>query len=667
MGLPQSDIWRISAFAIAAGLALGVLLVGMLSLLGGGPALPWPEAVLLGLVSGLVIGLALVAAIRIALRHTAHELHHYAQKLTDAYLPPPAALRGDELATMRTTIREAVAAVPRPEDLPLLARDLVAASDAMQALDLAALRLATHLPIQGAVLLTLDPEREVLLPAATWGLASLAPGLALDLDATAIGRALREQRASEYSGLQVRELLPLQRGPEALTLFCLPLLVEGRPFGTLCLLAAGDEVRLSDAQRDFARGVADLLTLATQSGIHRRLLAREVERLGGFEQIGHLLSGGERIERALEQVLRVAAHITDSPHGSLLLLDPDESEVRVKITLEEHQVLPISIATGPILRHGLAGWVLRERRADLIEDTTRDARWLPVPGLNEMRSAQIAPLLYGERVLGLLTLAHPHPHHYSPRSLTLTSALAAYAVTVMARLPYEELTAPSHVALGRRLLEPHVPASSLMALLADPEAVARTLEPRRRDVVALWVGLRGLDSLGAQVAPDQVLSQVLSPYLDLLGMIAETHHAYVCPRDAGEVVLIFGFPAAPGDPRVRALHAAQDLQREAPRLRLRWRNQFRAELSLSAGLAAGPVICGVIGERTLRMLTLLGDAVRDAGLIQGLARPDEVLVAASLVDQLGHELGVPFEPLAPLSLDDLSMPRPIFKLVPATS
>jgi class 3 adenylate cyclase len=526
----------------------------------------------------------------------------------------------------------------------------------------AASQIAVHIPIEGALLLLLDGERSLLYPAASWGQASIPESVTLDLYETAIGRALQEQRTVLYSSAQVRDLLPLQVGPESITLFCLPLIVRDQSFGMLCLTSAGADVRLSSDQRVYARSIADMLTLALQSSMHRLLFDRESDRLAAFEQLGTMLDSSERFDLALEQVLRIAARVTDSMHGSLLLLEPDERSVRYRITLKEGDVLPLSVTAGAILKHGLAGWSLRERRADIVDDVERDTRWLPVPGLGQMRSVLVVPLLYGERALGVLTLADPIPRHYSRRSLALASALAAYAVNILARMQHDAMVERGNVALARRIFEGRISSDDLNSLLADRGLIDRVLATQTRFAVALFVGVRGLDRLGERLPADLLLAEVITPYLNELCAIAYEHHGYVEHYGDGGFLAIFGFPAIQGDSRIAALRSALAIQAAARRLRGRWRAQLSCDLSLSAGIAPGNVAAGLLGAERYQGYTLIGGAIREARRLQQLARIDEVLVADELVDSLGAESVFQFEALGPFSPSGGEDMRAVYRL-----
>lgn len=665
MRLPSTNIRRIFAYSLVGGLAMGVLIVGLVRVFDLSMIATVEGLVLLALLAGALIGSGLVLAIKLALRQAATSLYTFATDLTATTLAPPPGLSGDEVVYIRDTLASAVAQVPRPGAYPQIAQDLAAAFDPPAALAIAATQIAAHAPIQGAILLLLDAERGLLYPATTWGQASLPANVSLDMRETAIGRALQEQRTTVYSGAQVRELLPLLVGPESMTLFCMPLLVRGQPFGTLCLIIAGNDGRLNDEQRAYIRSIGDMLTLSLQSAMHRTLFDRENDRLSAFEQLGRSLDRSERFEVALEEVLRVAARVTDSVHGSLLLLEPDESQVRYRITLKEGDVLPLSVTAGAILKHGLAGWALRERRADIVDDTERDTRWLPVPGLGEMRSVLVVPLLYGERALGVLTLADPIPRHYSLRSLALASALAAYAVNILARMQHDAMIENGNVAFARRLFEGRISADDLNRLLADSAAIERVLASQTRFAVALFVGIRGLDRLDKCLSADQVLAKVITPYLSELSAVIHNYHGYVEHHDDGNLLAVFGFPAIHGDSRTAALKAALEVQGVVRRLRGRWRAQTHCDLMLSAGVASGAITSGLVGAERYQSYTLLGDAIREARRLQQLARADEVLVADGLVADLGSESLFEFEQLAPFHAGNGSGARVVYRLAAA--
>jgi PAS domain S-box-containing protein len=99
---------------------------------------------------------------------------------------------------------------------------------------------------------------------------------------------------------------------------------------------------------------------------------------------------------------------------------------------------------------GLAGWVMRNRQAALVPDTSKDPRWLrredDAQDRSGAKSAMAVPLLAREKMVGVLTLVHPVPKAYSDEHLELMQAIAEQAgmAIVNARL-FSESQRQAHV------------------------------------------------------------------------------------------------------------------------------------------------------------------------------------------------------------------------------
>jgi NtrC-family two-component system sensor histidine kinase KinB len=126
----------------------------------------------------------------------------------------------------------------------------------------------------------------------------------------------------------------------------------------------------------------------------------------------------------------------------------------------------------PALRQGLAGWVLGNGKVALVEDTQNDPRWKPADpasapahpvAAQPTRSAVSAPLLGREGVVGVITLVHTSPNHFSSEDLRL---LASIAETVGLAVENARLFTSEH---ERRML-----ASTLQEVA---RTINSTLEP----------------------------------------------------------------------------------------------------------------------------------------------------------------------------------------------
>ena len=105
----------------------------------------------------------------------------------------------------------------------------------------------------------------------------------------------------------------------------------------------------------------------------------------------------------------------------------DQTTQRLRVTLEK----------------GLAGWVVRNRQAALIPDTSQDERWMlqqyDVDEKTSPKSAVCAPLLVHERLIGVMTLVHPQGGLLYPDHLALVQAIADQAgIAVLNARLYQE-------------------------------------------------------------------------------------------------------------------------------------------------------------------------------------------------------------------------------------
>ena len=112
----------------------------------------------------------------------------------------------------------------------------------------------------------------------------------------------------------------------------------------------------------------------------------------------------------LQRTLELSAELTKAETGSLFLLDPDGVVRDCILTRGPRQAKECLDLTGTVLKDGLAGWVMRNRRIGLIDDTEQDDRWIDLPDQPyTVRSAMAVPIIRDDELLGILTLQHSQP------------------------------------------------------------------------------------------------------------------------------------------------------------------------------------------------------------------------------------------------------------------
>ena len=134
----------------------------------------------------------------------------------------------------------------------------------------------------------------------------------------------------------------------------------------------------------------------------------------------------------LENTLEVSRELTDAEKGSIFLLDSNGVVTDSILTRKDAATAERSRLIGTVLDKGLAGWVSRHRRVGMITDTENDDRWITLPNQPyTVRSALAVPIKRGTDLLGLMTLLHSRPDHFSDASVDLMKLTAVQLAIVL--------------------------------------------------------------------------------------------------------------------------------------------------------------------------------------------------------------------------------------------
>ncbi len=212
--------------------------------------------------------------------------------------------------------------------------------------------------------------------------------------------------------------------------------------GALAAVGAGMGLRfvLEVAGTPLARAGAPLaLALSPLAGIawivgllmtlNQRLLTSLRESRDLFESlvaVARATSEGPSLRETLRGALEIANTLTGASGASLHLVDEKGEVSRGLYTRGDSASAPRTPRSIRLMREGLAGWVARERESVLVHDTADDDRWVPIsPGDQPARSALSVPISSGPLLVGVITLVHERPGHFSPEHRRLMEAAAA--------------------------------------------------------------------------------------------------------------------------------------------------------------------------------------------------------------------------------------------------
>ena len=124
----------------------------------------------------------------------------------------------------------------------------------------------------------------------------------------------------------------------------------------------------------------------------------------------------EAIKVILREATEISLRLTGAEHGSLILFDSDGQVTESLLPRSDNQTNTKTELIERVLKEGLAGWVARHHEIGLVPDTRTDARWLDLPEQPyDAGSALCLPIISAEMLLGVLTLVHSEPGHFTPR------------------------------------------------------------------------------------------------------------------------------------------------------------------------------------------------------------------------------------------------------------
>jgi len=146
------------------------------------------------------------------------------------------------------------------------------------------------------------------------------------------------------------------------------------------------------------------------------------------------------LEATLQSAVNMAAALTEAEEGSIFLLDGTGVVTHGILARGEESPAQREDIVDSVMKDGLAGWVVHHRQPALVSDTLLDDRWVELPNAPyAARSALAIPIVSGSAVLGVLTLTHSKPNHFTTEhAYMIQSATDQMVLTVRNAQMYDE-------------------------------------------------------------------------------------------------------------------------------------------------------------------------------------------------------------------------------------
>jgi sigma-B regulation protein RsbU (phosphoserine phosphatase) len=193
------------------------------------------------------------------------------------------------------------------------------------------------------------------------------------------------------------------------------------------------------------------------------------------------------LKDTLQKTLEFSIDLTRADEGSLVLID---SNGVVSDTLNRpagNDPNHHSHSSGRVLDQGLSAWVGDHRQIGLSSDTTKDDRWVKLSHQTQtIRSALAVPILKGKELLGILSLHHSQPEHFSPEMVEQMQATSdQIALTLENARLYGKLD-ESYQSLNRSKQEIEAYSKALDDELEKGKQIQRDFLPDQIPALPGW-------------------------------------------------------------------------------------------------------------------------------------------------------------------------------------
>ncbi len=239
--------------------------------------------------------------------------------------------------------------------------------------------------------------------------------------------------------------------------------IKGQPIGRLVVRRA---TPFSSEERALAFMIAQLVgVVVEQNSLQGQIVQYHQQVQANTETLDQLLNLKRQIVSGhlnpQEVSMRLTTHVqvmVGGERASLLIVSNDNCD-SPQLFLSDGTVATTERAC-EVRDHGLAGMVLRERRPLIIDETDTDQRWVSM-SLDTYeapsRCAMAVPLIWGDKILGVLTVTTTRSHLFGTLHLGLLELIG------------------HNVALALRSVSLHTRMQRLSAMMAEISTTLTTM------------------------------------------------------------------------------------------------------------------------------------------------------------------------------------------------
>ena len=247
--------------------------------------------------------------------------------------------------------------------------------------------------------------------------------------------------------------------PNVCSELAVPLIVKNRVIGVIDI-EAREKGYFTEEHKRLLTLIASRMAVGIENARLHTRITRQARTLLLLNEIARELTSILNLDELLKRIAELLKRLIDYQMFSILLLDQTGEKLQHRFSqrFEERLHLKHDIPLG----RGVVGYSAQAKEAVLVPDVAESA--LYIAGNPETRSELAVPLIYQEKVIGVLDLEHTRRGYFTDdHKRTLTTLAAQLAIAIENARPYEQIARQEQrlerdLALARELqfrLLPH--------------------------------------------------------------------------------------------------------------------------------------------------------------------------------------------------------------------
>ncbi len=291
-----------------------------------------------------------------------------------------------------------------------------------------------------------------------------------------IGQGVTGQAAQRREAILVDDVTKhpeyISGAPDVRSELAIPLIVKNRVIGVLNL-ETHEAGHFTEEHKRLLTLIGSRMAVGIENARLHTRTTKQARTLILLNEIARELSSILNVDELLKRIAELLSRLIDYQMFSILLVDAagEKLQHRFSLRFQENIQIKHDVPVGD----GLVGYAARHRQAVLVPDVSKDPRYI---ALNpETRSELAVPLIYKDKVIGVLDLEHTKRGFFTDdHNRTVTTLAAQVAIAIENARLYEEIARQEKrlerdLALARELqfrLLPHA-----LPKLANLEVAAK--------------------------------------------------------------------------------------------------------------------------------------------------------------------------------------------------